>query len=522
MPETSFTLRWPDGSTENCYSPSSIVSELLTPGASYPLQEFLLRARIAMERASSRVMRKYGYACAAAMGQLDRIETRVKLFEATPDAEVACLDIRPLKETDMKDIGVPHIPVVVIGGGQAGLSVSYYLTRKRIAHIVFERHRKFHSWRVNRWDTFCLVTPNWQCRLPSYPYAGDDPNGFMLKDEITDYLDGFASSFNPPLREGVAVTRIAPREQGGYAIETSIGSWICDQVVIATGGYDNPIVPPYAKDLDPAITQIHSVDYRRPSQIPEGATLVVGTGQSGVQIMEDLVRDGRKVHMAVGPAPRSPRKYRGRDATDWLYDMGHYAITIAEHPDPMKALTQTNHYMSGRDGGKEIDLRRFVVDSGVSLYGSVSGMNGAKISFDPDLEKNLDDADKSYVGIREQIDAYIEKNGIEVPAEPAFQKLWRPETETTEIDATALGITSVIWSIGFRPDYSWIDVDVFGARGKPVFDRGVCDVPGFYFIGLGWLNTWGSGRFLAIDEDSRYLADKIEKHHTALTAGKVA
>lgn len=403
-----------------------------------------------------------------------------------------------------------YVPVIIVGGGQAGLSVSWHLTQRNIAHKVFERHEKFHSWRKNRWDSFCLVTPNWQCRLPGYPYLGDDPNGFMLKTQITDYLDGFAESFDPPLHENVDVSRVAALEAGGYLVETSIGSWTCDEVVIATGGYDEPIVPAYADKLDPSIIQMHSRDYRRPAQIPEGATLVVGTGQSGVQIMEDLVRDGRKVHLAVGPAPRSPRKYRGRDATDWLYDMGHYAITIQQHPDPGKALAQTNHYMSGRDGGKEIDLRRFVVENNISLYGSLSDIDGSQFAFLPDLEKNLDDADKSYLGICQTIDRYIEREGIEAPTEAPFEKLWHPETEITEIDARGLNITSIIWSIGFRPNYRWIEADVFDDHGRPIYDRGVCEAPGFYFIGLGWLNTWGSGRFLGIDEDSKYLAERIE------------
>lgn len=413
-------------------------------------------------------------------------------------------------EMDMK---MPYIPVIIVGGGQAGLSVSWYLQEKGIAHAVFERHEMFHSWRKNRWDSFCLVTPNWQCTLPDFPYQGDDPDGFMLKDEIVDYLNGFANNFDPPLHENVDVKKIT-NEQDGYFVETSFGSWLCDEVVIATGGYDAPIVPPYADKLDKTIMQMHSRDYRRPSQIPEGATLVVGTGQSGVQIMEDLVRDGRKVHLAVGPAPRSPRKYRGRDATDWLYDMGHYAITIAEHPNPDKALSQTNHYMSGRDGGKEIDLRRFVVENDVSLYGSLANTDQSKLSFLPDLEKNLNDADQSYLGIRKIIDEYITREGLDAPDESPFEKLWQPDEEVTEINAGELGITSIIWSIGFRPNYDWVHVDVFDRSGRPVYDRGVCNVSGFYFIGLGWLNTWGSGRFLSINEDSRYLADRIEESLT--------
>jgi putative flavoprotein involved in K+ transport len=226
--------------------------------------------------------------------------------------------------------------------------------------------------------------------------------------------------------------------------------------------------------------------------------------------MEDVVRAGRKVYLAVGPAPRSPRKYRGRDTTDWLYDAGHYDITIDSHPDPVKAMTQTNHYMSGRDGGKEIDLRKWHVAHGVELYGSLSGMEGKMLKFLPDLRKNLDDADRSYVGIRNQIDAYIAREGIDAPEESAFEKVWEPEIERTDLNAREAGITSVLWAIGFRPDYDWIDVDVFDARGKPVFRRGVSEVKGMHFIGLGWLNTWGSGRFLGIEEDSRYLAEQIE------------
>lgn len=409
---------------------------------------------------------------------------------------------------------VPHVSVLVIGGGQAGLSVSWYLDRAGIDHLVLERHRRFHSWRETRWDSFCLVTPNWQCRLPGWPYAGPEPDGFMLRDQIVDYLDGFAGSFDPPLRENVAVTRVSPRAEGGYRVETTAGTWTTDQVVIATGGYDTPVVPPYAGAIDPAIFQMHSREYRRPAQFPEGGVLVVGTGQSGVQLMEDFHREGRRVHLAVGSAPRSPRKYRGRDATDWLFDAGHYAITIDKHPDPVKAVGQTNHYMSGRDGGKEIDLRRFALE-GVRLHGTITGAEGTRVQFEPNLEANLDKADRSYLGIRDQIDRWIAARGIDAPEEAPFEKIWRPEEEITEIDLEGEGITSILWAIGFRPDYSWLEVDCLDAAGRPAFDRGVTAAPGVYFIGLGWLNTWGSGRFLAIDEDARYLAGRILERHGA-------
>ncbi|ORE91567.1 FAD dependent oxidoreductase [Stappia sp. 22II-S9-Z10] len=427
----------------------------------------------------------------------------------------------------MGGAGRAHVPVLIVGGGQAGLSVAYHLDKAGIRNVVLERHSMFHSWRENRWDSFCLVTPNWQCRLPDFSYAdygGSDPHGFMVKDEITDYLMAFAERARPNIREGVEVTGVTRLPDGRFAVDTTDGAtsggWTADQVVVATGGYDRPIEPQYARALDRSIFQMHSREYRNPEQFPEGGVLIVGTGQSGVQLMEDFVRAGRKVHLAVGPAPRSPRLYRGRDATDWLYDAGHYEMTIDEHPDPAKALGQTNHYMSGRDGGKEIDLRRWHVEHGVELYGTVADMDGTTIAFLPDLKKNLDDADRSYLGIRNQIDAYIAKEGIDAPLEPRFEKVWEPVDKVLQVDAREVGITSVLWAIGFRADYSWLQVDVFDRQGKPKHHRGVTEVPGIHFLGLGWLNTWGSGRFLGIDEDSRYLAGAIARQ--LAEAGKLA
>lgn len=416
----------------------------------------------------------------------------------------------------MTDTSTRTLPVVIVGGGQAGLSASYHLCAAGIEHVVLERYRYAHQWRESRWDTFCLVTPNWQCRLPGFSYSGEfggkDPHGFMLKDEIVDYLDAFVKSFDPPLKEGVTVTGVSRRDDGRFVVTTSDGTYVAEQVVIASGGYDIPVIPPYAAGIDPQIVQVQAGDYRNPEQLPDGAVLVVGSGQSGVQIMEDLSIAGRKVHLAVGNAPRSPREYRGRDATDWLYDMGHYALTIRDHPLGEAVKEKTNHYMTGRDGGHEIDLRKFALQ-GVSLYGTMTGATRTTASFSPDLEKNLDSADASYVGIRDVIDGYIAENGIDAPVEPPFEKAWRPEVEPEGLDFKAEGISAIVWAIGFRPDYSWLNVDVFNERGRPVFDRGVCEVEGLYFIGLGWLNTWGSGRFLGVAEDAEYLAHHIKAVH---------
>lgn len=243
------------------------------------------------------------------------------------------------------------IPVVIVGGGQAGLSASYCLRKKNIEHVVLERYRFAHQWRENRWDSFCLVTPNWQCKLPDFPYTGNDPHGFMLKDEIVEYLEAFVRSFDPPLKEGVTVTEVSRRDDGRFVVCTNEQNYLAEQVVIASGGYDIPIIPSFAEEIDPSIFQIQAGDYKSPAQLPEGNVLVVGAGQSGVQIMEDLKLAGRKVHLAVGPAPRAPRMYRGRDATDWLYDMGHYDLTMRDHPQGEAVHEKTNHYLTGRDGG---------------------------------------------------------------------------------------------------------------------------------------------------------------------------
>jgi len=401
-----------------------------------------------------------------------------------------------------------HYDVIIVGGGQAGLSVSYHLQKLGINHIVFEKNRVAHSWRADRWDTFCLVTPNWQCRLPDFPYQGDDPQGFMLKDEIVEYVEAFAQKVNAPLQEGVAVTRVRRNKHGCLEVTTSAGEFSADHLVVATGGYDIPIVPDYAHSLPNHIAQVHSMHYRNPEQLPPGEVLVVGSGQSGVQIVEDLHLAGRKVHLAVGSAPRSPRLYRGRETTEWLYDLGFYDLTVDRHPLGDEVRHKTNHYLTGRNGGHEIDLRKFALE-GVRLYGSMANIRGTLLEFKPDLIKNLDDADEIYVNIRNDIDRYIAENHIDAPVEPPFRKLWEPDFDPVSVDADEAGITAIVWAIGFRPDYSWIELPAFDGRGHPRFRRGVTDVAGLYFIGLPWLNTWGSGRFLGIAEDAEYLAVEI-------------
>lgn len=414
---------------------------------------------------------------------------------------------------DGPDIG-RHWPAVVIGGGQAGLSASYWLQQAGIEHIVLEKNRVGHAWRDKRWDSFCLVTPNWQCRLPGFGYDGDDPHGFMSKDEIVAYLERYADFVDAPLREGVTATCLRGDERGGFVVETTAGTATAGQVVLAVNGYHVPRVPRIAERLPAHIDQLHSVDYRNPQQLAPGEVLVVGTGQSGCQIAEDLHRAGRRVHLSVGSAPRAPRVYRGRDSVDWLERMGTYDVTVAQHPDSeYKLRHKANHYMTGRDGGREIDLRVFALD-GMQLYGRVATIEpGGQIRFEPNLAHNLDSADAAYCKIRDSIDAYVAEQGIEAPAAEPYQPVWQPPYEPEAIDLDANAITTIIWATGFSGDFSWVEAPVFDGRGEPVHRRGVSPVDGLYFLGLPWLNTWGSGRFAAVGRDAEYVVEQVAAMH---------
>jgi len=251
--------------------------------------------------------------------------------------------------------------VAVIGGGQAGLSMSWWLTRRGVDHVVLERDRAGHEWCDRRWDSFSLVTPNWQCQLPGFPYQGTDPDGFMVRDEIVRYLAGYVRSFDVPLYEGVAATRLRDTRDGGFEIQTTAGTVTAGQVVVATGPYQVPVRPRMAERLPSSIHQSHSGEYRNPAALPPGGVLVVGSGQSGAQIAEDLHLAGRQVHLAVGSAPRVARRYRGRDVVAWLDDMGYYRRGINEFADADAVRFRANHYVTGRDGGHDIDLRAFAL-----------------------------------------------------------------------------------------------------------------------------------------------------------------
>ncbi len=402
-----------------------------------------------------------------------------------------------------------HHHVIIVGGGQAGLSLSWHMTKEGIDHVVLERREAFHAWKNQRWDSFCLVTPNWQCQLPGFHYPGNDPNGFMVKQDIVRFVDAFREQFNPPILEGVEVTQLY-RQGDIFTLETAAGAFTANHVCIATGGYHTPITPRMAERLPPRLFQTHANKYRNPGQLPDGAVMVVGTGQSGCQIAEDLHLTGRKVHLCVGSAPRVSRFYRGRDIVDWLHDMGHYDLPVTQHPMHEGVRGKANHYVTGRDGGRDIDLRKFALE-GMRLHGHLASVDAETIGFSADLKRNLDEADRVNESIKDGIDAYIAQRQIDAPDEARYTPLWQPPAADPPIDLAAEGINSIIWCVGYTPDFSWVHLPVFTGRGAPTHLRGVTAVPGLYFLGLPWLHTWGSGRFASVARDAAHLAKHIKQ-----------
>jgi len=335
----------------------------------------------------------------------------------------------------------------------------------------------------------------------------------MLKDEIVAYVQGYQQAFDLPVRECVMVeslTEIAGSKSARFELKTSQGLFTAEQVVVATGCYHKATLPTYVSEIPEQIVTQHSSKYRNPESLPEGAVLVVGTGQSGAQIAEDLHLAGRKVHLAVGPAPRCARRYRGRDVVEWLDDLGYYDIPIEQHPNREQVRDKTNHYVTGRDGGRDIDLRKMALE-GMELYGPLTTVKGGVASFKPELKQNLDGADAVYRSINRTIDAYIERQNIAAPSQADYAPPWEPETEPETLDLIAAGVSAIVFCAGFASDFNWIKAPVLDARGFPVHERGVTETEGLYFIGLPWLHTWGSGRFSGVGRDAGYIVEQIAR-----------
>ncbi len=404
--------------------------------------------------------------------------------------------------------------VVIIGGGQAGLATSHELRRHGVSHILLERQAVGHSWRSQRPDSFCLVTPNWTITLPGGTYDGADPDGFMPCRDWIGYLEAYAGSFDAPVATGVAVSRLTVEPGGeGFQLETSDGPIGAKRVVVATGTYQRPKPPPLAGKMPGRVHQLMADQYRNPGALPPGGVLVVGSGQTGCQIAEELLQCGRPTTLCVGSAGRLPRRYRGRDCIDWQNRFGWLDRTPDMLDNPVLRFRGDPH-LTGRHGGRTISLHWFRAQ-GMRLLGRLLDIEGETLRLAPSLEADMRRADDFAAKFLAEVDAHIARTGLEAePAEALETYGFNPDNGWSvealdSLDLAECGIATVIWAVGFGFDFSWIDAPVLDAWGYPRGERGVSPVNGLYFMGLNWMYKRKSGIIYGVGEDAEHVAAHI-------------
>ena len=398
-----------------------------------------------------------------------------------------------------------RIDTIVIGAGQAGLSASYHLSQAGREHVVLERGEVADSWRNRRWDGFYLNTPKFTQQLPGFEYNGPEPEAFSSRDETISYLDDYAGSFSSPLRAGVEVTALR-REGGGLEVEAAGATLRARNVVVATGAYQSPTPTTLARQLPDDVFQLQTDHYRRPEQLPEGAVLVVGGGQSGCQIADELRLAGRTVYLSVGRCPWLPRRYRGREIVHWLVESGYLDQTVDTLPSPALRLL-CNPPISGNDGGHDCHPR-WLEERGVTLLGRLVDVQGHTLTLAPDLEESLAFGEELRARVLGVIEAHIAESGVDAGEREPEAPL-REVRAIDRVDLREAGITTVLWATGYRPSFGWIELPLFDGHGWPVQRRGVTEVPGLYFLGLHWLHTRRSSLLFGVGDDAGHVVSHL-------------
>ncbi|RPI91002.1 MAG: FAD-dependent oxidoreductase [Chloroflexi bacterium] len=407
-----------------------------------------------------------------------------------------------------------HIETIIVGGGQAGLATSYHLTQYGREHVILEQAAQAANvWRDQRWDSFTLVTPNWSLKMPGAEYNGAAPNGFMPRAEVVTYFDKYVERFRLPVECNTQVLSIEPLDGKGYRIQTSRKTLTAKNVVIATGFFQKPKIPPFAAGLSPDITQLHSSAYRNPESLPDGPVLIVGSAQSGCQIAEELYQHGRKVFLCTGSAGRAPRRYRGKDVIEWMHLAGAFDLTPEQLPPGMGKFKGIPHF-SGTKGGHTLNLHQFARD-GVTLVGHLLDASDDQIFLASDLRENLESADRFEEEVLQMIDDFIESNGLDAPPEelPRLRDGYE-QAVIAELDLKAYGIKTVIWAMGYTFDYSLVKLPVRDGDGFPIQTNGVADYPGLYFSGMPWMPSEKSGFLLGVGERAGTIASQIAQPGT--------
>jgi len=402
---------------------------------------------------------------------------------------------------------VEKIQTLIIGGGQAGLVMSHRLKQRGLKHLVLERHRIAERWRSERWDGLKFQFPNWSVRLPDFSFPHSDPDGFAANPEILDFITAYAAFIAPPIRCGVDVKRLRRRDGGdGFLADTSAGLIEAKNVVVATGPYQRAVMPAVLRD-HAELFQVHASRYQNPAQLPSGAVLVVGSGASGAQIAEELLRAGRRIFLAVGRHTRLPRRYRGRDLIWWLSALG-----IDQTPVEARGPSRLLPVISGAYGGHSIDFRRFAAD-GVTLLGRIAAAREGIVEIAADLAQSLAGGDATYAGFLDLVDAHVERHGLNMPPDPAAREALPDPLCLIEpirrLDLRAEQISAVIWATGYGVDFGWIEIPVLDSLGEPLHRGGISAVSGLYFLGLQWLSRMSSSFLSGVGDDAAVLADHI-------------
>ena len=402
---------------------------------------------------------------------------------------------------------------VIIGAGQAGLAMSWWLAERSIDHVVLERGEVANSWRTERWDSLRLLTPNWQSRLPGYRYRGDDPDGFRSMPETIAFIERYATSIGAPVRTGTVVTAVR-RGGDGYDVVTNQGTWQCETVVLATGACNIPQLPAVAKSVPPGIDTLTPIDYRNPQQLADGGVLVVGASASGTQIADELQRSGRSVTLAVGEHVRVPRIYRGRDIQWWMDASGVLDQPYDEVDDIVRARNVASLQLAGYPDQRMIDLNSLTA-IGVKLVGRLAGINDGKAQFSGSLRNVCALADLKMHRLLDTIDAWAATQGGDLAIEPP-QRYDPTSIEASPpllLDFARRSVKTIIWATGFRPDFSWMDVPVVDAKGNVRHDGGVVtESPGLYLMGMPYLRRRKSTLIDGVGDDARDLSAHLEAY----------